>query len=91
VSSQLEDATLDPRTFQDGYALVDASIGWEPQGGRWRVSIWGKNLGDKAYNVAEFAQGLGAFISAGGTAAANGFVGVYGVPRTFGVEASFRY
>ncbi|HEX3366229.1 TonB-dependent receptor [Phenylobacterium sp.] len=91
VSSQFEDATLDPRTFQDGYALVDASFGWQPPGGRWRVSVWGKNLANKSYNVAEFAQGLGAFVSAGGTAAANGFVGVYGVPRTFGVEASFRY
>lgn len=91
VSSFYEDATLDPRSFQKAYSLLDASLGWQPPGGQWRVSLWGKNLANKAYNVAEFAQGLGAFVSAGGTAAANGFVGVYGPPRTFGIEASFRY
>jgi iron complex outermembrane receptor protein len=91
VSSFFEDATLDPRSFQKGYEQVDASLGWEPPGGRWRVSLWGKNLANTSYNVAEFAQGLGAFVSAGGTASANGFVGVYGPPRTFGIEASYRY
>jgi iron complex outermembrane receptor protein len=91
TSSQFEDASLDPRSFQTGYALLDASLGWEPPGGRWRVSLWGKNLTDRSYYVAEYAEGLGAFIGAGGTAAANGFVGIYGVPRTFGIEASFRY
>ena len=53
--------------------------------------LWGKNLFNKSYYVAGFAQGLGAFVNAGGTAAANGFVGFYGVPRTFGLEASYRY
>ena len=83
------DPSLDPRSFEAGYVLFDASVGLERD--KWRVSLWGKNLFDKSYYVAGFAQGLGAFVNAGGTAAANGFVGFYGVPRTFGLEASYRY
>jgi iron complex outermembrane receptor protein len=90
-SSQYMDASLDPRAFQDGYALYDASLGLSPDGGKWRLSVWAKNLGDKRYYVTEAAQTQGANISGGGTAAANGFVGWLGSPRTYGVEANYRW
>jgi outer membrane receptor protein involved in Fe transport len=85
------DSSLDPRSFQSGYALYDASFGLMPMGDRWRISVWGKNLSDHRYFVAEAAQTQGANIGAGGTAAANGFIGWLGTPRTFGIEASYRW
>jgi iron complex outermembrane receptor protein len=90
-SSQYMDPSLDPRSFQGGYALYDASIGLSPDGGKWRVSLWGKNLTDHRYYVTEAPQTQGANISGGGTAAANGFVGWLGNPRTFGIEANYHW
>lgn len=48
---------LDPRTFQDAYTLVNASVGLSPAGGAWTLSLWGKNLSDEDYVAAyEFAR-----------------------------------
>ena len=33
----------------DGYATVDARIGYEGDDGAWRVMLWGKNIFDKYY------------------------------------------
>ena len=33
----------------DGYATVDARIGYEAPDGQWRVMLWGKNIFDKYY------------------------------------------
>lgn len=33
----------------DGYATVDARIGYEGNDGAWRVMLWGKNIFDKYY------------------------------------------
>lgn len=90
-SGQFEDPSLDPRSWQTGYALFDASLGFEPDSGKWRVGLWGKNLTDRHYFTAEAAQTQAANVSAGGTAAANGFIGWPGIPRTFGVEANYRF
>lgn len=90
-SSQYMDSSLDPRSLQDGYALYDASLGLSAADGRWRLSAWGKNLSDKRYFVTEAPQTQAANISAGGTAAANGFIGWLGVPRTYGVDLSYRW
>ncbi|MBS0334470.1 MAG: TonB-dependent receptor, partial [Proteobacteria bacterium] len=90
-SSQYMDASLDPRSFQEGYALYDASLGLSAESGKWRLSLWGKNLGDKRYYVTEAAQTQGANVSGGGTAAANGFVGWLGNPRTWGVELDYKW
>ena len=32
----------------DSYDMIDASIAYEPTDGNWRLSIYGKNLGDTA-------------------------------------------
>ena len=89
VSGQYLDALLDPRSWQESYALFNASIGVEPDSGKWRLSVWGKNIGDKKYFVAAAAQTQAANVSAGGTKAINGYVGWPGIPRTFGIEASY--
>jgi len=90
-SSEYMDATLDPRSFQSAYMLFDASAGVEDSDGRWRIDLWGKNLGNERYFTTEAAQTQGAQINGGGTAAANGFIGWLAVPRTFGVEGSYRF
>jgi len=55
------------------------------------VTLYGKNLSDEAYYVQSTLQPLNAFISAGGTAQAQGFVGWYGPPRTYGIEISAKF
>ncbi len=87
---QYEDASLDPRSLQGAYTLTNLRIGIASASGNWKLAIFGKNLGNKAYYIAEAAQPLAGLISAGGTASAQGFFGWYGTPRTYGVELTLR-
>ena len=88
---QFEDASLDPRSLQGAYTLTNLRVGVGAPDGSWKLSLFGKNLGDKAYYVAEAAQPLAGLISAGGTASAQGFFGWYGTPRTYGIELTVRH
>jgi iron complex outermembrane receptor protein len=90
-SSTYLDPTLDPRSFEGGYALLSANWGFEPDSGNWMIQFWGKNLTDQRYYSTEAGQTQGTYISGGGTAAANGFIGWLGEPRTFGVDATYRF
>jgi iron complex outermembrane receptor protein len=90
-SSTYLDSSLDPRSLQKGYALLNASIGIEPDSGTWKVSLWGKNLTNKRYFTTMAPQTQAAQISGGGTAPANGFIGWLAQPRTFGAEANYRF
>jgi iron complex outermembrane receptor protein len=85
------DTTLDPRSLQADYTLLGLRAGFAAKDGAWRLSAYGKNLSDESYFVVASAQPISAFVSAGGTASAQGFVGWYGPPRTYGLEASFRF
>ncbi len=63
---------------QSGYALVNASLVYTTEDGRWDIGVYGKNLTDKQYVTA--------------TATISPVVsGRPGDPRTFGVRAAFRY
>ncbi len=64
---------------QPGYALVNATFGWKPsQDSKFRISLWGKNLTNKAYITA--------------TVITTSFDAVdYGRPRTGGVEFQYKY
>jgi iron complex outermembrane receptor protein len=90
-SSSYLDPSLDPRALQKGYALFDASIGFEPNAGNWKIDFWGKNLANKRYFTTMAPQTQAAQVSGGGTAPANGFIGWLAQPRTFGVEASYKF
>jgi iron complex outermembrane receptor protein len=90
-SSQYMDPSLDPRSYQSGYALYDASLGLSPEQGNWRISVWAKNLSDHRYFVTEAPQTQAANVSGGGTAAINGYIGWLGIPRTYGVELGYRW
>ena len=43
-----------PFLDQDGYALVDASIIYTAEGGRWSLGLHGKNLTDKEYKTSGY-------------------------------------
>jgi iron complex outermembrane receptor protein len=83
--------TLDPRGYQAAVTLVGLRAGITSPAKGWRVSAYGKNLTDESYYVQKTSQPLNAFISAGGFAAAGGFVGWYAPPRTYGLEVSMNF
>ena len=48
-----------PRTEQKGYTIVDAAVGVGPTDGRWKASVFAKNLFDKDYRAAMFSTPFG--------------------------------
>jgi len=62
----------------DGYATVDARIGYETADGTWRVMLWGKNIFDKYYWTAVIP-------SSDSTAR------LAGRPATYGVTVGFNF
>jgi len=75
------DFVLDPSTSvlrQKAYSLLNAKIGYSPPSKQWTVSIWGKNLTGTTYFDDVVAAGVG-------------IRGSYGAPRTYGLEASFKF
>ncbi|MFC3034864.1 TonB-dependent receptor [Pseudoalteromonas fenneropenaei] len=89
-----EDSLLD----QDSYALVNLSINWFSQDGRWRVGLHGKNLTDEEYMIggyqfvtpdptapndpSKYTPGLGGD---------NTLVGYFGGPRTISLTVGYRF
>lgn len=65
-------------SWEDDYGMVDGRIGLSPEGQKWTLALWGRNLTDEEprANVIEF---LG------------GDIGLYNPPRTYGLEASYRF
>ena len=63
---------------QDAYGLLSARLSYQPPGRKWSVSLWGNNLTDEQYfdDIVANAAGLR---------------GSYGVPRTYGVEATYDF
>ncbi|MDE2466133.1 MAG: TonB-dependent receptor [Alphaproteobacteria bacterium] len=90
VGRQYLDFTLDPRSVQKAYNLVDLRLGVDSERG-WRIDLWARNLTNENYYVYEVAQPLGGLVSGGGFAGASGFAGWTGAPRTFGIEASYLF
>jgi len=74
---------LDPRSLQKAYGLWDAQLGVQTDDGRYRVWVWGKNLGDKRYAEAIIDTPL----DAGGQSQ---FIPV-NARRQFGVSADVRF
>lgn len=66
-------------TVQSGYTLYNARFTLTSRSDVWRAAIFGNNLSNKRYF---------ALVSEGTAGTANG---VYGAPRTFGLEVSFKY
>ncbi|SCW64089.1 iron complex outermembrane recepter protein [Sphingobium faniae] len=63
-------------TTQKGYALVNARLAYEWDGGDTSVSLWVKNIADKKYmiNALDVAQSIGFVVQN------------YGPPRSYGIQ-----
>jgi iron complex outermembrane receptor protein len=42
-----------------GYTLVNASVAVGAEDGRWKVSVFGRNLTDERYSVVDFSTPFG--------------------------------
>lgn len=66
---------------QEAYWLVNARLGWFANDGRYNVSLWGKNIFDKEYNVyalnLQSGFGFDEYLS--------------GEPRTLGLELTVNF
>jgi len=76
--------SADPALLQPGYGLFDARVSVAPQGGRWSLEAWMRNIGNTYYRT--FAQSIG--FATGTTSAATTRTGD---PRTFGFTARVKY
>ncbi len=87
-SSQFEapSAYLD----QEAFTLIDASLRWEAESGKWGISLQGKNLTDERYIVAGYN-----FVNEATLAPTLGLegtlTGFYGDPRTFTLGIDFEF
>jgi iron complex outermembrane recepter protein len=82
--------TVDPPGNQSAYGLFNLRASLGAQDGRWDVSAFVDNATDKAYYIQAAGQPVAALMSGGGVAPARGFVGWYGPPRMWGVQATWR-
>lgn len=72
------DPSNHPITASWAHDIWNARVAWETNDGRWRFSLWGKNLGDEQYITHLFTQ-RGGRIS----------FGLPGDPRTWGVTVDY--
>ncbi|HEY0945018.1 MAG TPA: TonB-dependent receptor, partial [Opitutaceae bacterium] len=77
TASYYTGATKDPNLFVPGYSLVNASVGYETLDRKWRISLWGRNLGDTEYLLTPSTQVV--------------LSEYLGDPRTYGVSVGFRF
>ena len=68
-----------PFLQEDSYWLFNASFGINASDGRWRASVWGRNLGDTEYRIGGFTGGVA------------GPVHMFGQPRTYGVSLAYNF
>ncbi len=62
----------------DGYATVDARLGYEAPEGQWRVMLWGKNIFDKYYWTAVIPS-------------SDSSARLTGRPATYGITFGFKF
>ncbi|MBI1186218.1 MAG: TonB-dependent receptor [Alphaproteobacteria bacterium] len=65
-----------PHALTDPGAVINARVGWESPGGRWRVALWGQNLTDEEYWRASTAQSFSVYAAP---------------PLTWGVDLGVRF
>ena len=70
--------TLDGRVRQPSFAKIDARAAWTPEDSGLTISIYGKNLTDKAVYGGAFIQAVADAIH-------------WSPPRTYGVQVEYRF
>jgi len=71
-------AEPDGRLKQAAYSLLGAQVGWTSKGGKFGITLWGKNLLNTDYAVALFSQYQGDVIQ-------------WAPPRTFGATGKVKF
>ncbi len=74
---------------QDAYGLLNLRAVLAASSGGWAVEAFVNNVTDETYYIAAALQPVGALVSAGGFAGAQGGFGWYGAPRTWGVQITW--
>lgn len=74
------DAINTPELIQDGYHLVNASIGYTDTNARWSINLGVKNLTKEVYLGSGYADSFGGLIE-----------GVYGRPREWYLSAGYKF
>jgi iron complex outermembrane receptor protein len=77
-TSHFTNLTNAPQGFQPTFSTIDADISYDDPTGRWRVSVYGKNLTDKIHLLN--ANPIAGLFTAN----------YYADPRMFGVEISAK-
>ena len=76
-----DDVAFDPFEVlvQESYDLVHANLSWAPTNGSWFVNLYGRNLGNEEYKIAEiFAR-------------VTGFLQSWASPRQVGIQLGFDF
>ncbi|NKI98799.1 TonB-dependent receptor [Novosphingobium sp. SG707] len=80
-------AYSDPNTVQGGYGLLNGSLSLETQDRRYRLTVWGKNLGNQHFVT---SMGTG-YLDTSSTGAGYTQLLTTDAFRTVGVEAAVRF
>jgi iron complex outermembrane receptor protein len=80
-SHQYFDTTNDPYITQDGYWIENIRVAYTPTAAKWEVAAFVRNLSDKEYYLDKFDL-----------TSPFGFIqGIIGTPRTYGLEANYKF
>ncbi len=74
------DALNNPLLSEDSYWIWNARVAWKSVDDHWEVAAYGRNLGDEEYMVYAFDLSFFGFNEE-----------MIGTPRTYGLEASYRF
>ena len=78
----IQDVSNGPDKLIPSQSLLNARVGYRPNGGNWGVSVWAKNLADDNTLVyRNFATAFGNFSPSG----------MYQEPRTYGVSLDYSF
>jgi iron complex outermembrane receptor protein len=81
-----------PQSIQPSYDLVNIRAGLTGTTENWEVSVFGKNITDEGYCQTIFNQPIGTTLGLVDATTGGGMQRcVLGTPKTYGVEASYRF
>jgi iron complex outermembrane receptor protein len=72
-----------PLLDQKAFTLVDLTASWAPEGGRFKLSVTGKNLTDERYRTGGYNFGVPTYN--------NSVIGFYGPPRTYAASLEVKF
>jgi len=86
----LSRGTLDVPANIDSVGLLNLQAIIARQSGSWELKAFVNNATDESYFIQAVRQPIGAAISGGGFAGADGVLGWYGAPRVWGLQLTVR-